>query len=67
MTILGRLARTGWRRGLRDGSTGWLTVGVGITALRLLGRVLSEREIRATVELHTGEAVEIRAVEPPAR
>ena len=65
MRLLSRLAWTGWRRGLREGSTGWLTVAVGITTLRVAARLLREREVRASVELHTGDAIEVRVVDPP--
>jgi hypothetical protein len=65
--LVQRLARTGLRRGLSEGSRGWLMVGIGLTAVRVAQRVLAEPEVRATVELNPGEAVEIRVVDPPAR
>ena len=67
MDLVQRLARTGLRRGFLEGSRGWLMVGVGLTAVRVARRVLAEPEVRATVELNPGEAVEIRVVDPPAR
>ena len=67
MDLVQRLARTGLRRGFSEGSRGWLMVGIGLTAVRVGRRVLAEPDVRATVELNTGEAVEIRVVNPPAR
>lgn len=66
MDLVQRLARTGLRRGVLEGSRGWLLVGVSLTAVRVLRRVLAEPDVRATIELHTGDAIEVR-VEPPAR
>jgi len=59
-----RLASTGLRRGLFEGSRGWLYVGVAATALRVLRRVLVEPETVEVFELGPGEAVEIRTVAP---
>jgi hypothetical protein len=67
MDLAQRLARTGLRRGLLEGSRGWLIVGISLSALRVLRRVLAEPDVRATVELHAGDAVEVRVVEPAAR
>jgi hypothetical protein len=67
MDLVQRLARTGLRRGVREGSRGWLVVGISLTAVRVLRRVLAEPEVRATVELESGDAVEVRVVEPTAR
>jgi hypothetical protein len=67
MDLAQRLARTGLRRGLREGSRAWLIVGISLTAMRVLRRVLAEPEVQATVELHSGDAVEVRVVEPAAR
>ncbi|HSO95722.1 MAG TPA: hypothetical protein VLV81_06745 [Acidimicrobiia bacterium] len=65
--LIGRLARTGLRRGILEGSSTWLVVGVTATALRAAHHLLREKEITASLELKTGDAVEIRAVPPPAR
>lgn len=62
--LLGRLARTGMRRGLFDGSRGWLYLGLAASALRVARFVLSESEVVETVELRKGEAIEIRTVAP---
>ena len=65
--LIGRLARTGLRRGFLDGSSTWLIVGVAATAPRAAQRILTEAPVTATFDLKPGEAVEIRAVPPPAR
>jgi hypothetical protein len=62
--LIGRLARTGLRRGLLEGSRTWLIVGVTATALRAAQRILTEPTVTATLDLQTGDAVEIRAVPP---
>jgi hypothetical protein len=62
--VIARLSRTGLRRGLSDGSRGWLYVGLAATTIRVLHRVLSEPEIVERFELRPGEAVEIRTVRP---
>ena len=65
--LLGRLARTGLRRGVLEGSSTWLVVGVAATALRAAQRILTEPTVTATFDLKPGDAVEIRAVPPPPR
>jgi len=62
--VLARLARTGVRKGLFDGSRGWLYVGLAATALRVVRWVITESEVVETVELKPGEAIEIRTVTP---
>jgi hypothetical protein len=64
--LIVRLIRVGWRRGLLEGSRGWLMVGVGATAVELTRRLVTEKEVRATLELQPGDALEVR-VQPPAR
>ena len=64
MDHVGRLARTGLRRGLTEGSRGWLLVGCTLTAVRVLRRVLAEPEEHASVELEDGEAIEVSVVSP---
>lgn len=63
--LLGRLARTGLKRGFLEGSRTWLIVGVAATAARAAQRILTEAPVTATFELKPGDAVEIRAVPPP--
>lgn len=60
--ILSFLTRVGMRRGLFDGSKGWLYVGLAATALRVVRRVITEQEVVETIELKPGEAIEIRTV-----
>jgi hypothetical protein len=60
--VVGRLSRTGMRRGLLEGSRGWLYVGLAATTVRVLRRVLAEPELVERLELKPGEAVEIRTV-----
>lgn len=62
--LLGRLSRTGMRRGLFEGSRGWLYLGLAASALRVARFVLSESEVVETVELKKGEGIEIRTVAP---
>jgi hypothetical protein len=62
--VITRLSRAGLRRGLLEGSRGWLYVGVAATTLRVLRRVLAEPEVVERFELKPGEAVEIRTVRP---
>jgi hypothetical protein len=64
--LIRRLARTGLRRGLLEGSSTWLIVGVAATALRAAQRILTEPPVTATFDLKPGEAVEIRTVPPPS-
>jgi len=63
-SVVTRLAKTGLRRGVLEGSRGWLYVGVAATALRVMRRVLSEQETVEIFELKPGETVEIRTVAP---
>ncbi len=60
--LAARLAKTGMRRGVMEGSRGWLYVGVAATAFRVARRVLAEPQEVEVFELKPGEAVEIRTV-----
>ena len=52
--------RTGFRRGLLEGSRGWLYVGAATLAVRVVRRVLVEQpETVYATELKPGEAIEI--------
>jgi hypothetical protein len=64
--LLGRLSRAGMRRGLFEGSRGWLYLGLAATALRIVRYVASESEVVETIELKKGETIQIRSV-PPKR
>jgi hypothetical protein len=65
--LLGRLARTGLRRGFLEGSSTWLVVGAAATALRVVQRIVTEPPVTATFDLKTGDAIEIRAIPPTPR
>lgn len=60
--VIARLSRTGLKRGLVEGSRGWLYVGVAATTFRVLRRLLTEPEVVERIELKPGEGVEIRTV-----
>lgn len=63
--MLRRLIRTGLRRGLVDGSTPWLLVGVGAGMLALLRKVTHELPETVFREpLGAGEELRIRALDP---
>ncbi len=63
MTLITRIARTGFRKGVLEGSRPWLYAAVAATGVRLLQRVV--RPAPRTVyseELKPGDRLEIRAV-----
>ncbi len=65
MTIdfLIRIARTGLRRGIRQGSRGWLFTGITAGLLALARRAVSEpRRTVYRAELKPGERVQIRTI-----
>jgi hypothetical protein len=63
-----RLLRTGLRRGLLEGSRGWLYVGVTIAAVGAARRIFGEPpETVFESEVKPGQRIEIRTVPPPAR
>jgi hypothetical protein len=63
MSVLVRIARTGLRRGLRNGSRPWLVAGVTAGALELVRRALAEQpELVYDAELQPGERLEIRTI-----
>jgi hypothetical protein len=79
--LLARVARAGWRHAFEDSSPGWLAVGVSASALyvfhrsirwrvssaqlRLVQRAVGGGRAGTSFELHPGEGVQIRAVDPP--
>jgi hypothetical protein len=79
--LLARLARAGWRHAFADNSPGWLAVGVGASTLyvfyrsirwrvssaqlRLVQRAVGGNRAGTSFELHPGEGVQIRAIDPP--
>jgi hypothetical protein len=60
--IIARLSRTGLKRGLMEGSRGWLYVGLAASAVRIAQRVLAEPVVVERFELRPGETVEIRTI-----
>jgi hypothetical protein len=62
--LAARLTRIAWRRGVLEGSRGWLYVGVATVALRAARRFLAEPTASYTTELRPGQALEIRSVRP---
>ncbi|MEX0664847.1 MAG: hypothetical protein WD598_08780 [Acidimicrobiia bacterium] len=61
--IVAKLMRTGLRRGLRDGSRGWLYVGMTAAALQIARRIFTEQpETVFTTELKPGQGIEVRTV-----
>jgi hypothetical protein len=61
--LIGRLVRTGVRRGLRDGSRGWLYVGITAAAVGVLRRIFTEApETVFETELEPGRGIEVRSV-----
>jgi hypothetical protein len=67
MSVVRRLARTGLRRGLLEGSRGWLMIGVAATAVGVARRVLVTRpETIYEGEVKPGRGIEIRVLPPNA-
>lgn len=65
--VVNRLTRRGLRRGLLEGSRGWLLVGVSAAAWRVARRfVVSSPETVYRGELKPGQAIEIRNSRPRA-
>lgn len=61
---LARLAKTGMRKGVIDGSRGWLYLGLAASALRVVRWIIAESEVVETFEVKPGEAIEIRTITP---
>jgi hypothetical protein len=64
VSFLGRVAVKGLRRGLAEGSRGWLVVGASATVLAALRRVLHEQETVYRAELKPGEGMQVRVTKP---
>jgi hypothetical protein len=63
VSVLVRIARTGLRRGLRDGSRPWLVAGITAGALEVVRRALAEKpEVVYQAELEPGERLEVRTI-----
>lgn len=57
---LGFLRVRGMQRGVLGGNRAWLGVWVGLTAVRLLARLLRQPVEVDRIELRPGQAIEIR-------
>jgi hypothetical protein len=66
MTVVGRLARTGLRKGVFEGSRPWLYTGVAALAVRMLSRFREKDQTVFAEELKPGQRLEVRVV-PPKR
>lgn len=63
--VLVRVARTGLRKGLLEGSRGWLVAGLGAGALAVARRVVSNHpEVVYRSELKPGEGLVVRTLPP---
>jgi hypothetical protein len=67
MTIVGRLARTGLRKGVFEGSRPWLYTGAVALAVRILARFREKDQTVFKGELEPGSGLEIRVVPPDTR
>lgn len=67
MTVVGRLARTGLRKGLLEGSRPWLYTGLAAVGLRIAARFREKDQTVYSGELKAGQRLEIRVVPPDAR
>ena len=61
--LMGRLIKTGFRRGVMEGSRGWLYVGGTAVLLRVARRLLVQPpETVFETEIKPGQAIEIRTL-----
>jgi len=61
--IVSRVMRTGIRRGVVDGSRGWLYLGITAAAIQLARRLFTEApETVFQTELKPGQGIEVRTV-----
>ena len=67
MTVVSRLARTGLRKGILEGSRPWLYTGLAAVTLRILGRFREQDQVVYCDELKPGEHIRIRVIKPDAR
>lgn len=58
--IIGRLMRTGLRRGMVGGSRPWLWVGLAAGFVQVARRLWAREPITESVRLKPGESLEIR-------
>ena len=63
--LVGRLVRNGFRRGVLEGSRGWLYVGMTAAAVGIARRILIEpAETVFETELKPGQGIEVRSQSP---
>jgi hypothetical protein len=67
MTALGRLARTGLRKGVFEGSRPWLYTGVAALAVRMLARFREKDQTVFSGELKPGQRLDVRVLPPDTR
>jgi hypothetical protein len=67
VTVVSRLARTGFRKGLLEGSRPWLYTGVAALAVRVLARFREKDQTVYSGDLEPGQGLEIRIVPPDTR
>jgi hypothetical protein len=67
VTALGRLARTGLRKGVFEGSRPWLYTGVAALAVRMLARFREKDQTVFSGELKPGQRLDVRVVPPDTR
>ena len=67
MTVVSRLARTGLRKGLLEGSRPWLYTGTAAVALRILALFREKDRTVFKGELKPGQELEIRVLPPETR
>jgi hypothetical protein len=61
--LVARLVRSGFRRGLLEGSRAWMYVGVTAAAVGVARRLLTEPpETVFSTELKPGQGIEVRTV-----
>jgi hypothetical protein len=66
--IVGRLARTGLRKGLLEGSRPWLYTGIAAIGLRVIARIARPEASTVYSEaLEPGQRLEIRVLPPESR
>ncbi len=66
-TLIERLARTGLRKGFRQGSTSWAVIGVALSGVAILRRLSSrhrQSQVIAIEELLPGQSMTITAIDP---
>ncbi len=67
--LIERLARTGLRKGFRQGSTSWAVLGIAMSGVAIIRRLSSrhrQTQVLAIEELLPGQSVTITAI-PPSR